>query len=520
VVTGVIALVDVLSIRLEAVDIVTKRHCGAYRTVLCLVGRVAKKTSKMGYGAEVVDHSQSTRQVIGDSGEGLRIVVVAGPDSGVEAALGMDGVMHVGRAKDADLRVQRDRGVSRHHFAIEYRRRAYWIVDLGSANGTLLNGRKVDTREELRHGDLLGAGQSDFQIAIALPQLAARREPPRKPKVSPDSLSRRRLRCESCDRLVYIERATVLVDDEGHVLNQPGQDDFVCRECRLEDEDLYDVHFPGYRIVEELGEGNMGSIYLVAREDDDDDDERFALKCLRPDGALSDTDVARFLREAGSISSLDHPNIVTFVDQGYLDGDFFFVMDYVEGVDLDLYRRQAGGRVPPGRCVDLLSQILDALDYAHRQGFVHRDVKPANILVGVVGGHMTAKLSDFGLAKRYQETALDPITRGHISFGTPDYMPPEQITSFRDIGPRSDIYSVGATLYHLLSGQTLYAGCEGPDPIRTLLESEPPPLAERAPFIGLALADVVDRAIARDPLDRWPTAGVFRDSLIQAFRLS
>ncbi len=169
--------------------------------------------------------------------------------------------------------------------------------------------------------------------------------------------------------------------------------------------------------------------------------------------------------------------------------------------------------------MDLIGQILDGLDYAHRQGFVHRDVKPANILVGVDRGRMTAKLTDFGLAKRYRQ-AGDPITRGHISFGTPDYMPPEQITSFKDIGPRSDVYATGATLYHLLSGVTLYDGATGADPIRTLLEKDPIPLTERAAWLPEGVASVVDRAIRRAPDDRWPSAGAFRDALVQAWELA
>ncbi len=459
----------------------------------------------------MVDPNADTRIASADETWGLVLEVVDGPAAGQTATMGVDGSITVGRGKDADLRITSDRAISRHHFAIEGKAATFRLVDMGSANGTLLDGARVDGSAPLQEGALITAGHCDFLVRIYLPKARPRPRPNR----PSGSVERRRLRCTICDRQVTIERATVLVDDEGHILSQPTlADEYVCSACRDVEEN--EVHFPGYRTVAEIGEGNMGAIYLVRPEGAD---RTYVLKCLRNDNQLSDTAVGRFLREAAALSQLRHPNIVGFVDQGYVDGEFFFVMDYVEGVDLDLYRRQAGGRVAPGRCVDLIGQILDGLDYAHRQGFVHRDVKPANILVGVDSGRMMAKLTDFGLAKRYRD-AGDPITRGHISFGTPDYMPPEQITNFKDIGPRSDVYATGATLYHLLSGVTLYEGAAGADPIRTLLENDPQPLTERAPWLPPAVAEVVDRAIERAPDDRWNSAGAFRDALAQAWALS
>lgn len=455
--------------------------------------------------------------VAGEGGTvGIRVEIVEGPSRGRSTELRREGNILIGRASDAELRVDGDNHISRYHFSVRLERAVVEVVDLGSANGTLLNGHRVDKDHVLTHGDVLAAGQSTFRVLFIIAR------PEKKPSGASGRRStdhqRRRIRCRSCDRLVVFERATVLVDDEGHVVSQPGMDsDFVCKDCRPTDEAFGHVQFPGYRAVEQLGEGSMGSVFLVERNTDG---ALFALKRLRPDATLSEDDVKRFLREAAALSVLRHRNIIGFVDQGYVEGEFYFLMDFVEGVDLDLYRRQAGGRVPLARCISLMGQILDGLDHAHRQGFIHRDVKPANILVGVQDGAMTPRLTDFGLAKRYEAVALDPITRGHISFGTPDYMPPEQITQFRDIGPSSDIYAVGATIYHLLSGKTLYEGVAGPDPIRTLLDRDPPPLVQRAPFVPESVATVVQRSIARKPADRWATAAAFRDGLVQALRLA
>ncbi|MFT7621977.1 MAG: pSer/pThr/pTyr-binding forkhead associated (FHA) protein, partial [Myxococcota bacterium] len=380
----------------------------------------------------MIDPNAGTRIVEAGSPH-LILEGTEGPAKGEVVVLEGDGTLRVGRASGADLRITTDPAISRDHFTVRGRDGRYEIVDAGSANGTMLNDERVDRVARLRDGSRMQAGHCEFVVRIP----SVGKKPP---ATNAAEHSRHSIRCQVCDRAVTYERATVLVDDDGQVLSQHPASGFICRACRSDDEAT--VHFPGYQTLEQVGEGNMGAIYRVRSAADG---RTYALKCLRSDGTLADTDVERFLREAAALSQLKHRNIVGFVDQGYLEGEFFFVMDYVEGVDLDLYRRQAGGRVPPGRCVDMLGQVLEGLDHAHRHGFVHRDVKPANILVGVEAGRMTAKLTDFGLAKRYEDAAMNPITRGHISFGTPDYMPPEQITSFKDIGPQSDIYAAGAT---------------------------------------------------------------------------
>ena len=385
----------------------------------------------------------------------LDLIVLAGPAAGRRATIGPTGELRVGRAPGIALQIAADNALSRQHFSLVYHRGLFLLEDLGSANGTSLNGDTVRGQQTVHDGDTIEAGQSRFQVQVELG--------------NPD--------------------ASVL-DPESDL-----------------------ARYPGYTILEPLGEGNMGAIYLVESAADG---ERYALKCLRPDADVADTDVQRFLREAQSMRSLAHRNIVGFIDEGFVGGEFFFVMEFVEGVDLDLYRRQAGGRIPPRRAVELLAELLDGLDYAHRQGFVHRDVKPANILVGIEQGRMVPKLTDFGLAKKYEEVAIQPITRGKIAFGTPDYMPPEQVTRFRDVGPKSDIYSAAATLYHLISGETVYAGIGTDDPIRTLIDHSPMPLSERAPWLPGDVTAAIQRGLSRTISDRWNTAGAFREALLAA----
>jgi serine/threonine-protein kinase len=383
----------------------------------------------------------------------LQLVGCRGPAS--DTIYDIDRTSVVGRSTTSDIVVE-DKALSRRHFRIFCREGGWCVEDLDSANGTTVNGESLEGAVVLKDGDSISAGYCTFETNLML-------------QMEEDTL----------DKLLR---------------NSPVAEE-------------HPTSFAGYRVVRRLGEGNMGRLWLVERNG-----KEFALKHLRRDVTLSEQDRDRFLREAASLRALDHQNIVGFVDSGQDEGQFFYVMQFIDGVDMDVYRRQAGGRLPVHRCLHLMCQVLDGLHYAHQRGFVHRDVKPANVLVGVVDGRMVPKLTDFGLAKRY-EAAADMITRGFISFGTPDYMPPEQITAFKEIGPKSDIYAMGATMYHLLSGCTAYQGVVGEDPIRTLLDHEPIPLHERAAWLPHDVCSVIDRAMARDPKMRWSSASRFASRL-------
>lgn len=440
------------------------------------------------------------------------VQVVAGPAQGNEALLSVGDSIVVGRSANAGLRIRGDRHISRQHFRIEVTDKGCFIVDLGSQNGTLVAGEVVRERKELFDIVRLEAGSSQFEVRVPLADEESTLQDP-EPVIE---IKKEEVTCIVCGRVVQVDRASVSfsVTMAAFTLG----DDYRCRSCRTMDVPVQSGEdFPGYRILDQIGEGSMGTVYLVERVSDS---TLLALKALRAEAAIKETDVKRFLREAASLSELQHPNIIGLVDQGFLDGEFYFVMEYVEGVDLDLYRRQAGGKIRLRRAVQLICQVLDGLAFAHKKGFVHRDVKPANILVGVVDGQMATKLSDFGLAKQYQNMASDTVTRGHISFGTPDYMPPEQITHFKEADPRGDLYAVGASLYHLLAGKTLFSGVGKADPIRTLLEVTPPTLLERAPEVPAGVAKVIQKAIQREPELRWQSAEEFKATLLAAFKNS
>ena len=202
----------------------------------------------------------------------------------------------------------------------------------------------------------------------------------------------------------------------------------------------------GYRIDELISRGGMGLVYRATNVALN---RIYALKVLAPRLADDEQFRERFKREMRIAASLHHPNIVGIHNAGEHDGMLFFVMDYVTGTDLREVLVKSGA-MDPSRVIDLLDQFASALDAAHSRGLVHRDVKPANILITVKDGEEHAYLTDFGLAKKY-DTASGLTAKGAV-VGTVDYMSPEQITGSHT-DARTDIYALGCVVYQMLSGK-------------------------------------------------------------------
>src|SRR5437763_11084904 len=201
----------------------------------------------------------------------------------------------------------------------------------------------------------------------------------------------------------------------------------------------------GYRVDDLIGRGGMGLVYRVTNVALN---RIYALKVLAPGLAEDDQFRQRFKREMRIAASLHHPNVVGIHYAGEHDGLLFFVMDFVTGTDLRDVLIQYGA-IDPNRAVELLEQFSSALDAAHHRGLVHRDVKPANILITVKDGEEHAYLTDFGVAKRY-DVASDLPAKGAV-VGTVDYMSPEQISG-GEIDARTDIYALGGVFFPLLTG--------------------------------------------------------------------
>jgi serine/threonine protein kinase len=256
----------------------------------------------------------------------------------------------------------------------------------------------------------------------------------------------------------------------------------------------------GYRIDDLISRGGMGVVYRATSVALN---RIYALKVLAPELAEDEQFRERFKREIRIAASLHHPNVVGIHYAGEHEGMLFFVMDFVTGTDLREVLVKTGA-LDPNRAVDLLQQCASALDAAHRGGLVHRDVKPGNILITVKDGEEHAYLTDFGLAKK-SDTASGLTAKGHV-VGTVDYMAPEQVTGAH-LDARTDIYALGCVFYQMLTGKVPY---ERENSVATLfahVHDPAPQLQGAITNTHPAFATVIDKAMAKEPADRYLSAG-------------
>ena len=259
--------------------------------------------------------------------------------------------------------------------------------------------------------------------------------------------------------------------------------------------------FGAYRIEGVLGRGGMGVVYRatqVALE------RVVALKVLAPELAGDDEFRARFQRESRLLASIDHPNVMPIHEAGELDGTLFLSMRYAQGVDLrELLRIE--GRLEPERALTIVDQVAAALDAAHAKGLVHRDVKPANILIERRGEGEHVFLSDFGLTKQIGDPAGD-LTKTGEWLGTVDYVAPEQVLS-APLDARADVYALGCVLYASLAGEPPYVRENQYATVFAHVNDPPPLLSDADASLPRALDPVIERALAKERDDRYPSAG-------------
>ena len=265
-----------------------------------------------------------------------------------------------------------------------------------------------------------------------------------------------------------------------------------------------------YEIVAPIGAGGMGEVY---RARDTRLERTVAIKVLPAQLSNEPERRERFEREARAVSSLNHPHICALYDVGQHDGIDYIVMDHLEGQTLA--ERLEKGPLPTEPLLRHAIEIADALDKAHRKGIVHRDLKPGNVMLTKAG----AKLLDFGLARinppsseaaggggvSSLPTRARPLTDDGAVLGTFQYMAPEQLEG-KEADARTDIFSLGAMLYEMATGQRAFTGKSQASLIAAILEHDPPPLSSLQPLAPPALARLVKVSLAKDPDDRWQSA--------------
>lgn len=327
----------------------------------------------------------------------------------------------------------RDHMTSRMHFKIEPRDDGFWLHDLESMNGTYLNGGKIKLPMKLEVGDLIKVGETLFTF------------------------------------LADGSAATTLA----------GQ------------------AMAGYRIIERVGRGGMGTVYKAEQIDLQ---RIVALKIISDEHVKDKEFVDLFIHEARAAAKLNHPNIVQVYDVKKHGESYFFSMEYVSGGSVqDLLNKQR--KLPVDDCVRMILDAARGLEYAHKKGIVHRDVKPDNFMISETG---SIKIADMGLARGIDEK-VGPEEETSV-IGTPHYIAPEQVLG-RQADFRSDVYSLGATLFRMATGVTPFHAAGVRELVNRKVREEAPPANEHNPEIPKVLSDVIARMMAREPERRTSTMG-------------
>ena len=499
----------------------------------------------------------------------VTLAVIKGPISGQVFSFDSHDIFIFGRAPDCHACLPADdRTASRHHFMIEVNPPDACIRDLGSLNGTFVNetkhggraatesaeeaaGRKYD-EVALQDRDSIRVGQTVFAVQISMPAQCcdcgrdiaesdkkacewvagthicpacrvkaapAVRTPP-KPAQAAERVAPRPepppLRCKECGK-----------DVGGEVGRRRG--DYVCKSCQAKAEGdpaavlvrmLLEKYgrpeggggertIPGYEIRRKLGEGGMGAVYLATRVEDR---REVALKVMLAKVAVDEHARKVFQREIEVTRSLHHPNCVELYDHGSAGSAFYFALEFCPGGSLDALMERRGGRLSLKESGAIMLQSLEGLSYAHEQGFVHRDLKPQNILLTAQEGG-DAKVSDFGLAKNFAEAGLSGMTAPGTAAGTFAFMAREQLVNFKYVKPVSDVWSMGATFYHMLTGQMPREFVRGKDPVEIILGQPVVPIQKRMSSIPGKVAKVIDRSLDDEAKNRYQTAAEFHRAL-------
>ena len=427
--------------------------------------------------------------------------VVAGPQTGRTFTFDQHDTFMIGRSEDSHFCLPHDRFFSRHHCIVEIAPPQAFLRDLGSTNGTFVNGLRVDSTY-LKHGDRIQGGETVLEVQVnadnfdSQTPLAERFE-----KTEPSLIT---IACINCGLPAKTEAS-----------RPDAKLSYLCENCR-EQLKKNPQPIPNYQMIKVLGQGGMGSVMLARAVADG---QLVAIKTLLPEVAVSEQSLKRFMREIEVSASLRHPNVVSYIEHGTHNGIVYLVTEYVAGMDASRLAKQRGGKLPWQQVVKIIEQTLAALDFAHSLGFVHRDIKEQNILVDGNYPNFISKLTDFGLSKSYKQTGMSGVTMVGDVAGTIAYMPPEQVRDFKEVRPPADIYGIGMTAYSLLTGAHALdispnAGIS--ETVKAIFEKPIIPIAKRVPEVPLKVSAVIETALGKQVELRWRTAGEMREALLRA----
>jgi hypothetical protein len=427
--------------------------------------------------------------------------VVAGPQTGRTFSFEQHDTFMIGRSEDSQFCLPHDRFFSRHHCIIEIAPPQAFLRDLGSTNGTFVNGLRVDT-SYLKHGDRIQGGETVLEVAVEADNY----------EVTSAGIQ---ITDQTEPSLITVACLNCGVPAKAETSRPDAKLSYVCEDCR-DKLKKNPQPIPNYEMMRVLGQGGMGSVMLARNARNG---QAVAIKTLLPEVAVSEQSLKRFLREIEVAATLQHANIVSYIEHGTHNGIVYLVTEYVSGMDASRLAKTRGGKLTFQEVVKIMEQTLAALDFAHSQGFVHRDIKEQNILVDGTFPNYVAKLTDFGLSKSYKQTGMSGVTMVGDVAGTIAYMPPEQVRDFKEVRPPSDIYACGMTAYSLITGAHALdispkAGIS--ETVKAIFEKPIIPISNRVPEVPLKVAAVIETALAKQVDLRWRTAGEMREALLRA----
>ena len=488
----------------------------------------------------------------------VTLEIIKGPELGRKFDFTEPDTFLVGRTKDATFRLpEEDPYVSRRHFHLEINPPNIIFRDLDSTNTPRINDEET-VEKKLKDGDIIEVGYTLMKVSIS------------------DKIEFRTVYCIKCRAAIKIlinEASPVYCDScrgkieqgkrekaftgEIRVTCQCGKDltkeansdkralelldkvTYLCPGCLPEGDQEKGTRISDYDVIKKIGEGGMGKVYLVYHRP-----TARVLVCKKITGLAKNEALKRFEREIRLQSSLSHPNIIQFIDSGIYKKEPYLISEYATGGDLN---QLMIGRSRPLKTEDAVKFMIESLkgvEYLHSNKIIHRDIKPENILIQKnKAGVLIPKITDLGIAKSINNAGGSSLTKAGIAMGTVFYMPPEQVRDARSVEERADLYSIGITLYYLLTGKypynfpshyevvkwmfknkekfrneqeafnALLMLGKAKNPLLIILSEDPIPVRERDASIPVALAAIVDMAVNKVISERFRSATDFRNEL-------
>jgi pSer/pThr/pTyr-binding forkhead associated (FHA) protein len=436
-------------------------------------------------GSSVPRHLLSEMDGPGRTGRFMPAILklIDGKESGRTYTVEENSYKIFGRSPSADV-ILDDTSVSRHHMMVSFKSGSLRVTDLESSNGTFLNGVKV-REQELKSGDVILIGTHRFVVQLAgIPGL-------QKPSTE-EPESKRIAFCTRCHRAIPFD-----IFPGGQLPCESSK--LLCSRCAGGGTPVPSV-IKNFRLLSKLRDDILGPVYKAEQEGLG---RIVAVKIISPKRPLEEKTIKEFMREAKIGGQLFHPNIVEMIDAGSSDEIFYITYEYIEGISLqEMIQRQ--GQVSQEWVFYIALNVSTALDFAFQKKIIHRNVNPVTILISNTG---EVRLADFGLAKSLEDAGLSGITQVGEQKGTAAYMPPEQFVDASQVDQRADLYALGCTCYHALTGRQPFEAHTLPQIMKRVADGQYTPIRQWNPRVHSSFVKVIEAAMSRDLTNRYQTPG-------------